>query len=141
MKETWQKAIKFVLDHEGGYNYHPQDPGGETNFGISKRSYPSLNIATLTEDEAKKIYKADYWDMLKLDDILFPFDILIFDTAVNCGIGRANKWMDESDHWEQFLLKRIFHYVKLAQNVKYQPYLRGWLNRVMDLYEEISQDA
>lgn len=54
-------AIKIVLKHEGGYVNNPNDPGGETKYGISKASYPHLNIKNLTENEAKGIYYQDYW--------------------------------------------------------------------------------
>jgi hypothetical protein len=48
----FDEAVKMVLKHEGGYVNHPSDPGGETNFGISKRAYPEVDIANLTEEEA-----------------------------------------------------------------------------------------
>ena len=56
------KAIEYVLANEGGYVNNPADPGGETNFGISKRQYPLLNIKDLTRDEAIAIYERDYWN-------------------------------------------------------------------------------
>lgn len=58
---SFEKAIEPVLKHEGGYVDHPDDPGGETNFGISKRRYPELQIATLTREEAIEIYRRDFW--------------------------------------------------------------------------------
>jgi|WetSurMetagenome_2_1015567.scaffolds.fasta_scaffold177536_3 lysozyme family protein len=139
MKETWERAINFVLIHEGGYVHDPQDPGGATNFGISQRSYPNCNIAGLTEEGAKEIYKRDYWDVLNLDDeeYEYPYDVLIFDSAVNVGISRTMTWMKESVDWKDFLLKRILHYTNLAKKVQFQKYYRGWMNRVMDLYREV----
>ena len=50
---TFEDAIEFVLLHEGGYSWDPKDPGGETRFGISKKSYPNLNIKNLTEEKVK----------------------------------------------------------------------------------------
>lgn len=61
-------AIDFVLANEGGYVNDPDDRGGETNFGISKRSYPSLDIAKLTREQAIDIYKRDYWRFDQLRD-------------------------------------------------------------------------
>jgi lysozyme family protein len=55
-------AVDYVLANEGGYVNDAADPGGETNFGISKRQYPLLDIRNLTRDDAIAIYKRDYWD-------------------------------------------------------------------------------
>jgi lysozyme family protein len=54
-------AIVPLLENEGGYVNDPADPGGETNFGISKRSYPEVDIKNLTADQAKEIYLRDFW--------------------------------------------------------------------------------
>jgi lysozyme family protein len=48
-------AVEFVLRHEGGLVHNPHDPGGTTNFGISQRAYPEVDIGNLTRDEAKEI--------------------------------------------------------------------------------------
>lgn len=54
-------AIEFVLANEGGLEIDPEDPGGITNFGISQRSYPAVDIRNLTRDAAKAIYLRDFW--------------------------------------------------------------------------------
>ncbi|OXE36892.1 MAG: hypothetical protein CGW95_04725, partial [Phenylobacterium zucineum] len=54
---TFDQAFEVLIGHEGGYTNNPQDPGGETKFGISKRAYPDQDIANLTLDAAKAIYK------------------------------------------------------------------------------------
>lgn len=56
-----------IIPIEGGYVFNKNDPGGETKYGISKRSYPHLDIKNLTLDEAGDIYKRDFWDVIKLD--------------------------------------------------------------------------
>lgn len=61
MNAQFGPAITFVLQHEGGYSNDPNDPGGETNFGISKRSYPDVDIKNLTREQAIAIYERDYW--------------------------------------------------------------------------------
>ncbi len=61
MTEKFNKAVRIILAHEGGYVNHPADPGGETNMGISKRSYPDLDIKNLTVAMAKEIYFRDFW--------------------------------------------------------------------------------
>ena len=79
-------AFARVIGHEGGYVNDLSDPGGETNFGISKRSYPDVDILNLTLPDAKDIYKKDYWLPLKCDQISSDeVAIEIFDTGVNMG--------------------------------------------------------
>ena len=86
---SFDRAVALVLKHEGGYVNDPRDPGGETRYGISKRAYPDVDILRLTEDEAKAIYKRDYWDKLRTDEIPEQLAICLFDAAVNMGRERA----------------------------------------------------
>lgn len=86
----FEKAILSVLKHEGGYVNHPNDPGGETNFGITKKVYPNLDIRKLTVEEAKEIYRRDYW-LSGLDDLPYPVAAKIFDMVVNMGTRQAIK--------------------------------------------------
>ena len=66
---TFETAIAFVLSEEGGYSNDPNDPGGETNFGISKRSHPNVDIKNMTQDEAESIYKYLYWDACRCESL------------------------------------------------------------------------
>ena len=92
----FDKAIKVVLENEGGYVNDPKDSGGETRWGISKRKYPNLDIKNLSKTEAIKIYKRDYWDALKLSDIMADEVALqVFDMAVNSGVRRAALMMQK----------------------------------------------
>lgn len=98
-KETFtefDEIIGVVLKHEGGYVNDPKDPGGETKYGISKRAYPDVDIKGLTEVEAKKIYKKDYWDRAKVDTVSKDLKHIYFDMAVNMGRGRAVKILQEA---------------------------------------------
>lgn len=88
---SWEKAIAFVLSYEGGYVNDPNDSGGETNFGISKKAYPSVDIKALTVDEAKDIYKRDYWNAISGDELPGNMAFAAFDCAVNQGVGPAIK--------------------------------------------------
>ena len=88
---AFDQAFDILIGHEGGYVNNPDDPGGETKYGISKRSYPDVDIANLTEDQAKQIYKSDYWDKLYLDTAPPALALIIFDAAVNNGVGAATK--------------------------------------------------
>ena len=89
--ECFDFAVTEVLKFEGGYSNDPDDPGGETKYGISKRSFPDIDIAALTKDEAKKIYYEDYWIEAKCDKMPYAVAIVVFDAAVNQGIRRASK--------------------------------------------------
>jgi lysozyme family protein len=81
-------SIDLVLSHEGGYVNDPKDPGGETNFGISKRAYPNEDIKGMTKDRAKEIYYADYWLKNGLDKIdNQEVAAAALDTVVNHGRG------------------------------------------------------
>ena len=86
-------AFKALIDHEGGYVNHPKDPGGETQFGITKRSYPHLNIRDLTLDDARAIYRRDFWDRLQCDALPLAARFQVFDAAVNSGPGNAARWL------------------------------------------------
>lgn len=82
-------AFDRTLGNEGGYINNPSDPGGETNWGISKRAYPNVNIKELTKEAAKKIYFEDFWDPLMQEGGLEPVMYQMFDFAVNSGIQTA----------------------------------------------------
>jgi lysozyme family protein len=84
------KAFDYVLKHEGGYVNDKADPGGETKFGISKRSYPHLNINDLTLDQAREIYHRDFWTKAKCEQIVDEnLAVKFFDLCVNMGISQA----------------------------------------------------
>lgn len=86
---TFDEVFNRVLGHEGGYVNHPSDPGGETNWGISKRSYPDLDIKSLTRNQAKDIYKRDFWDRVHGDSMYDGVAFQVFDFTVNSGIETA----------------------------------------------------
>ena len=69
IKSTFDSAIDNVLHYEGGYVNDPLDPGGETKFGISKRSYPNLDIKNLSRNKAIEIYYKDYWLQNRLNEL------------------------------------------------------------------------
>jgi len=86
----FNRVVDAVLLHEGGYTYNVNDPGGETAFGISKRSYPSLEIKTLTRQDAISIYRRDFWGPIGGDKILDQvLASNLFDFAVTSGISLA----------------------------------------------------
>ena len=82
---NFDQAFEILIGHEGGYVNHPNDPGGETKFGISKRSYPGENILDMTLVRAKDIYQRDYWWKAGCDLVPECVKFDLFDTAVNAG--------------------------------------------------------
>lgn len=94
---TWfDQCFDKLIAHEGGYVSHEKDPGGETNWGISKRSYPQVDIKNLTRDAAKAIYKTDFWDRAQCDRLPPTLAYLLFDAAVNSGIGQAIRFLQRA---------------------------------------------
>lgn len=88
---SFNTAVRVVLDHEGGYVNNKKDPGGETNFGISKRAYPNVDIKNLTRKDAAEIYKRDYWNKVRGDYLPFGVALVVFDMAVNMGVRQSVK--------------------------------------------------
>ncbi|MFO7595759.1 MAG: glycosyl hydrolase 108 family protein [Desulfocurvibacter africanus] len=87
--QAFAHALDFVLSREGGYVHDPRDPGGETNFGISQRAYPYLDIKALTRERAAEIYHRDYWAALGADMFAPAIAAQLFDHAVNAGVTRS----------------------------------------------------
>ena len=86
---TFDVVFDRLMGHEGGYSNDPQDPGGETNWGISKRSYPNVDIKNLTRLGAKVIYWSDFWRPIHGDKLHDGVAFQVFDFAVNSGISTA----------------------------------------------------
>lgn len=153
-------AIDRVLANEGGYVNNPADPGGETNFGISKHSYPDVDIAGLTRDGAKAIYKRDFWDQVDGDNLPPAIAYQLLDFAVNGGIGTAirkaqqavgvaddGRWgpitraavaaMDPRRFALKFGALKITYYTKLST---FGAFGAGWMNRVAADLEFAAED-
>ena len=92
----FDEAFDILIGHEGGHVDHPDDPGGETKYGISKRAYPDVNIAALTLDDAKAIYREDYWDRVRADELPAELRFPLFDAAVNSGVAQSIKWLQRA---------------------------------------------
>ena len=95
MSKDFKTALQRVLKHEGGYVNHPSDPGGETNYGITKttaRSYGYTgSMKDIPVDVVERIYKAMYWDAMSCDNFEFAIAFHMFDAAVNHGLLNARK--------------------------------------------------
>ena len=96
MKANFDACMAEVFKYEGGYVNDQHDPGGETNLGISKRSYPKENIRGMTRARAAQIYRRDFWDKLRCDELPAGLDLVAFDAAVNSGPARGAKWLQQA---------------------------------------------
>lgn len=145
-------AMSVLLDFEGGYVNDPRDPGGETKYGISKRAYPNEDIANLTMERACELYRKDYWDLVKADQLPPKVRFAVFDAAVNSGVAQAVKWLQRAAGAQvdgvlgprtlqkvaevdplslavQFLALRLEFLTELKT---FQTYGRGWTKRIVD---------
>jgi lysozyme family protein len=97
MESNYQKCLETILHHEGGYVNHPKDPGGETNLGVTKRVYDewggTKDMKDLLVEDVAPIYKKNYWDKMKGDDLPGGLDLCVFDFGVNAGPGRSAKYL------------------------------------------------
>ena len=99
--ENYQSCLEMILHHEGGYVNHPKDPGGITNLGVTKRVYEEWvgysvsehTMQNLTVEDVAPIYKKNYWDRIKADELPSGLDLCVFDFGVNAGTGRAAKYL------------------------------------------------
>ena len=96
---VFEVAVNITLGHEKTYVFDPEDPGGETNYGISKRSYPDIDISALDIPLARRIYYQDFWRKPKLNmlaTIAPDLAIKAFDLGVNCGTRTAVKFLQRA---------------------------------------------
>lgn len=141
-----------LIKNEGGYVNNPTDPGGETNWGICKRSYPGVDIKNLTRDQAKAIYLRDFWRRGQMDQYDEAIAFQVFDAAVNHGIETAIRLLQRAagvaddgdigpvtvaaikrksvtDMLMLFLAHRIKFWAKLST---WDTFGRGWAIRAAD---------
>lgn len=92
----FNRAVEYVLHVEGGYVNHPHDPGGETNFGISKKAFPKLDIKNLTEAKAKRIYLTSYWRPCFHPAMSYRIAVITFDGCVHLGVNEGIKQLQKA---------------------------------------------
>ena len=153
----FQHAVAFVLAKEGGYVQHPSDPGGETNFGISKRAYPHEDIANLTKQRAALLYHRDYWRAVRSHELPTGIALAVFDGAVQHGTVTAARLLQEvlgakvdgiigpktllaarqaDTEWliARYVLRRARLYARIqARDPAQAVFIDGWFNRLRDL--------
>lgn len=102
MRTNFETSLGYVLGHEGGFSNHWNDAGGATNHGIIQRVYDSYrrrrklvprSVKSITKGELFEIYKEQYWDQVRGDDLPPGIDYCVFDAAVNSGPRRGIRWL------------------------------------------------
>ncbi len=166
MKQNFDRCLQIVLHHEGGFVNHPKDPGGATNRGVTKKVYEQWvgrpvsidEMKALTVEDVTPIYRKNYWDKVRGDDLPSGIDLMVFDFAVNAGPGRAIRTLQKllnvkpdgvigpitlgyvhNTHNPVFLIshykiERMDFYYSLAT---YSTFGKGWAKRV----EEVTKEA
>lgn len=145
---TFDKAVQFVLSQEGDFSDDPQDAGGATRWGISHRSYPELDIANLTREQAIDIYKKDFWDHCHCAELPDGLDLLVFDAAVNQGQTKAVLMLQQAlkvtadgvigaitiraaqnapNIRAEYLARRMYQYALIPQVLRFG---LGWFRRI-----------
>jgi lysozyme family protein len=158
MQSNWDNAFKMMLASEGGYVNHPSDPGGMTNLGVTKRVWEEWvgresnekEMRSLTSEMVEPLYKRKFWDACKCDELPSGIDYLVFDFAVNAGVGRSAKILQtavgvtpdggigpitvaavnaipEAELVEKFSQAKEDFYRSLNT---FETFGKGWLNRV-----------
>jgi len=151
---NFDQAFDRLVGHEGGYVNHPNDPGGETNWGITRRTANEQGytgeMRDLTREQAKDIYRRAYWLRVKADQYDSAIAFQVFDAAVNHGIKQAVRWLQRavgvtddgfigpvtvaaaraanpSDVLVRFNAQRLDFYTKLST---WPAFGKGWVRRV-----------
>lgn len=156
----YPQALSFVLRWEGGYVNDPDDPGGATNKGVTQKTYDAYRrkqglalrpVQQITDVEVGDIYKTGYWDTVGGDRQPWPLSLVLFDTGVNMGPGRALEFLSQAkktldtdpsnDGLE--LARRVIdlrvnrYYALVQRNPRLRKFLKGWLNRARELKQVI----
>ena len=167
MSNKFSEALEVILHHEGGYVNHPKDPGGETNLGVTKRVYEDFGgekeMKDLTKADVEPIYKKNYWDRVKGDDLPLGLDLCIFDFAVNAGPGRAAKFIQRlvnttvdggigpntlgkiNEYVDNYGIEQtISSYALMRQNYyeglsTFDTFGKGWTRRVSEVTEKAKE--
>lgn len=161
MLSNWPASLALVLKSEGGFSNHSADPGGVTMLGVTKKVWEAwvkhpvdvAEMRALTPELVAPLYKSQYWDACKCDQLPLGVDYAVFDFAVNAGVGRASKTMQaalgtaadgivgpatlgvatnaDPDHFlEKFSAAKEQFYRNLPT---FEHFGKGWLRRVSEV--------
>ena len=169
---SFETTFNRTIGHEGKFQANPKDRGnwtggkegvGElkgTKWGLAAMTYPHLDIANITLEQAKEIYYNDWWLKLKIERWPNVMKYQIFDAAFNHGTGRANQFLqfaarvkddgvigpktitavnmtDPNDLVLRFLAKRLRYFTEVKTWVEFS---KGWSLRVAQCLEYAAED-
>lgn len=150
-EDYFKRIMKHVYDSEGGFVDNPYDRGGRTNKGITQKTFDNYNkenklpykdVKNITQDESDKIYKEKYWiasGANKINDKYLAY--LHFDTAINHGVGVADRILKESGgDFDKYCNARRDIYTRLSKKPNQQRFYKGWMNRI-DKINRIKQNG
>lgn len=162
---SFDRAFERMIGHEGGYVNHPADPGGETNWGVTKRTARAEgyvgHMRDMTRDQAREIYRRAYWERARADNYHPAIGFQVFDAAVNHGIGNAVRFLQRAvgvaddgavgpvtvaaiqrlsvpDVLARFNAERLDFYTKLSA---WPSFGKGWVRRVSGNLRYAAEDA
>jgi lysozyme family protein len=140
---NFERCLREVLHHEGGYVNDPQDPGGETNYGVTKRTARAHgyngSMKSIPMSVVERIYRVGFWDGIKADHLPSGLDLAVFDFAVNSGPSRARSFLlmldkqDTSAAIRQLCMKRLA-WLKTLKT--FRRFGKGWTRRVESVQAE-----
>ena len=164
---AFDKAFGIVIGEEGGYTWNKDDPGGETNWGITavtlstaiaKKLIPNTTVKNLTQEQAKIIYKSLYWDVVHGDELPEPLCVYMFDCAVNQGYEPAIKMLQRALNVPQdgriglstvaalkkatkwhFARFMAFRAMRYASTRNADKFGEGWLTRLFSVTDEAAK--
>ena len=166
---SFERALPIILRSEGGYVDDPRDRGGATNFGITQHVYHewlrskgkyARPVREITMDEVRDIYRDRYWLAARCDAMTWPLSLVVFDAAVNHGVGRAVRMLqqqvgatvdgkigpqtlgavaaaDPAKTAEALLWRRVAFYMAISAGDQVA-FLRGWIRRMVDLRADMA---
>lgn len=172
-------CLRFIAKWEGGFVDDPADRGGRTNLGITQatldqynkvKGMPSQDVAVLSEKKAREIYFDNYWMPAKCGQMPEPLDLIVFDTAVNMGVGRSARFLQMAlgielvdgvigpktmkalheeisagrveELCDLYMAARRGHYQRIVEKDEtQQKFIKGWMNRLNDLAMKAQQDV
>lgn len=162
---TFDQAFERLISHEGGYVNHPSDPGGETNWGITLRTARAAgytgSMKTLTREQARVIYRSEYWGRARADSYDGAIGFQLFDAAVNHGIENSVRFLQRAvnvaddgvvgprtmaainamtvtDVLSRFNAERLDFYTKLST---WPSFGKGWARRIVGNLRFAAEDA
>ncbi|WP_315368106.1 glycoside hydrolase family 108 protein [Kingella oralis] len=164
MNSNFNQFIERILKTEGGYINHPKDPGGETNWGITKRVAQQNGyngaMRELTREQAKAIYYTAFWQRYNIEQFPSALAYQFLDACINHGYGNAARMLQRAldvaddgvigkqtlaalaQHSENDLLllfnaERANFYTRLST---FATFGRGWTNRIAENLRQAAQD-